>query len=640
MDYVPLECDGPTDWVPPCSNFTTAPSMLATTANYKPEPSFVDANPTPGGDRSLGALHVATDRFYTGSQAWAIAFQAAPAIAAPVEYTLFVDIDHVAGQGGAQHPVSGAALPVNTLFLPEYVVIIPRTGDAVSPTAVRIYEWNGAAQPPRWNAARTLGSILGLSWFDPETDAVQLVIPYGAIGAGRTDFSGSMALFLLASNSSGVGDTVPPQSGVPYARPAMVSDAIMPLYPFDMPLSNPRTFYDMPTLRWRVPYFDSIDGYQVQVARDNRFTDLVETRPWETFESKIHPFFQLLPAAMQPLAAYSNNETYYWRVRIRHERFVENKPDFYDYGPWSSPMRFKLDSRDVGSPHLSTGVAAYMTPTFLWERVEGAAGYVLQVDIDPGFNDPVVNIATDATSYTPTEAQGGRIEHSKQYFWRVAIRRDDDVLGDWTTPLTFTKSSVVPALVQPAETATITGQPTFEWSPILTPAADPRLAAPRYRIVVKDGGGAIALNEVTQATMYTPPIGKALPQGTWYWQVALVDANNKDGPFSAPRAFTIAYTLPAPVGSPQGAKTGLPPTLAWTPIPGAAYYKVEYSTNETFASSTSVKTNNSSFTPTAALKAGIYFWRVQMFDADDNPGPLITNQFLFGATAYLPIANR
>jgi hypothetical protein len=375
----------------------------------------------------------------------------------------------------------------------------------------------------------------------------------------------------------------------------------------------------------------------VQIAKDNRFTELVQT--WETSEDGKHPFFQLLPGGMQSPEAWSNNESYYWRVRLRHERYVSASGSF-DYGPWSSPMRFRLDSRDVDHPHLSTGVAAYMTPTFLWDRVEGAAGYVLEVDTDPGFSNPLLNVQTDATSYTPNELQGRPLAHGTEYFWRVAIRRTDDVLGDWTSPLTFTKSSVVPALLQPADGASVTGQPTFEWAPIFTPATDPRLATPRYRIVVQDGGGKVVLNEVTQATAYTPPAGKALSQGTWRWTVALLDANGQSGPYSPPRQFTRTYALPDPIGPPQGWQTGLAPTLAWTPVPNAAYYKVEYSTSETFASSTVVKTTNSRYTPTTALKSGVYYWRVQMFDADGNPGPLLTNQFLFGATVFLPLANR
>ena len=54
-------------------------------------------------------------------------------------------------------------------------------------------------------------------------------------------------------------------------------------------------------------------------ARDERFTDLVET--WETHESNTWRYYALMPASFHSLNPYGDNESYYWRVRIRHERY-------------------------------------------------------------------------------------------------------------------------------------------------------------------------------------------------------------------------------------------------------------------------------------------------------------------------------
>ena len=80
-------------------------------------------------------------------------------------------------------------------------------------------------------------------------------------------------------------------------NPVFVSDMLQPLYPFDTPLFNPTVYYDMPPLRWRTPVFDSVDGYSVQLARDERFSQVIET--WETYETSTWSFFALLPATFQ-----------------------------------------------------------------------------------------------------------------------------------------------------------------------------------------------------------------------------------------------------------------------------------------------------------------------------------------------------
>lgn len=640
FEYKPPTCKGPSDPHPPCAipPYILASSVLTTTPNYKPIASLVATGAATPGSLGLGELHMFGDRVATGSQNWAIAFTAAPDVMTTVTYTLYLDIDHLENSGGALDPVTGATIPVPGIFRPEYIVKVTRVGNSIATADVKIHEWSAAES--RWIAPKQLSDILGQAFFDPSVNAVQLVIPYTAIGAGLTGF-GSYAL-VLASSAAGVpvGDTVPPQ-GALFDRPAFVSDMLMPLYPFDTPLTNPRVYQDMQALRWRTPYFDSTDGYQVEIARDAQFTDKVET--WETSESKTSFYFQLLPAVMQTLKAYSDNESYYWRVRIRHERFDAAHADFFDYGAWSPPMRFKLDSRRPGNPALSTGVLAFMTPTFLWERVEGAAGYTIQIDNDANFSSPLFNVQTDATSYTPTEQGfGATLIPGAQYYWRVAIRRADNVLGQWTPPMVFTKSSLAPALVAPENGAQIVGQPTLAWTPILTPTVTPRLATPRYHLQVDDDSnfGSPWINETTQATTYTPPLGKNLADGSWHWRVALVDAAGKDGPFSAPRSYTRSYALPTLTAPSPAVRNSYAPTLAWQPIDGAAYYKVEYATNDTFQGSTSVLTDNTSYTPTAALKSARYYWRVQMYDDDGRAGPILRSEFLFGWAVNLPIVMR
>jgi len=50
-----------------------------------------------------------------------------------------------------------------------------------------------------------------------------------------------------------------------------------------------------------------------------------------------------------------------------------------------------------------------------------------------------------------------------------------------------------------------------------------------------------------------------------------------------------------------------------------------------------VQTDLTVYAPVKKLSNATYFWRVQMFDADKNPGPLIEGRLFVGHRVYLPV---
>ena len=139
-----------------------------------------------------------------------------------------------------------------------------------------------------------------------------------------------------------------------------------------------------------------------------------------------------------------------------------------------------------------------------------------------------------------------------------------------------------------------------------------------------------------RSTSLTPVKGQSLADGVWYWRVAFVDANNKVGPYSPVQSFTKEYPTPTLSWPEQDQIIDAAPTFAWEPIDGAAYYKLDYANNSSYNGATSITTDQASTTPTKAMAHTNYFWRVQMFDADRNPGALVEGKFLLGYLNYLP----
>ena len=651
--------------------FDSPNSLLTNNQQYLPALTQVATSAGSTGDEfALDRLHVLIDRSYVITDFspglvrnlnWAMAFNIFPSPGKAVRYAVYVDTNHLApttpcANLAPNEPDAGATTdPIGQnvvgmpLYAPEYVLYVDWNGSAIS--AVNYYVWNGVSgYSCQWAPPDELKTRGGWYWYDPATQAIELLIPYTALGGADDDFSGSLAVTVF-STSAVPGDvihsSIPQQGTLPGSpanyidNPVFLSDMLQPLYPFDMPLSNPYVHQDMPPLRWRMPIFDSVDGYQLELARDERFSQVIET--WETYETQTGSFFALMPATFQSLKAIADNESYYWRVRIRHERIGTNS---FDYGPWSPPQRFKLDSRMVGNPRLSTGSDAFMTPTFEWDRVEGAASYRLQVDDDPLFGTPLIDAGVDGTSYTPQETSiTGALSSHLKYYWRVAIRRSDTVLGAWTPAMELDKNAVAPTPLSPLTNSPpvlFTEMTTFVWSAVLTPTATPRLAAPLYQLQVDNNADfkSPEIDVATTATSYTPIKGKSLADGTWYWRVAMYEATGKPGPWSAPQTFDKQYPLLTPVTPQSGGSADKTPRFAWLTAPGAAYYILEVAQDSGFQNPSKYTTSNTSYTPKDSRKNGVYYWRVKMVDHDGKEGPILPYRFNLGQSCYIPFVSR
>lgn len=624
------------DFAPPGASLLALPAA-GEPPGYVPAMTLISPDqPGSAGDLELGALHMMVDRTYNQSLNWVIAFGASPSIAGQVRYVIYADIDHVPGSGATFDPVSLLPITGDPLYRPEYAIHVTRAGNAVDVASVLVSEWNAAAQG--WNAPRSLASMAGGARFDAATATVQLLIPYAALGGTRAGFSGTLAVTLFSTADGAPVEVVPAQG---FEQPALVSDMITPLYPFDTGSAPMRAHTGAPALRWRTPIFDSVDGYEVEVARDAAFTDIFENG--KSAEENIDPYFELLPDGFQPQASYAQG-TYYWRVRLCHERYIRHEPDKFDCGPWSPPVRFSVGGLRPQGLTPPDGVTVLTTPAFTWARVEGAAGYLLQVGERANLDDPanvLIERSTDATSFTPTDTRSP-LAPGDEYFWRVAVRHSDGSAGEWSDVLRFIAGSAAPQPTAPLTGTVVGPQPTFTWAAVLTPTVDPRLAAPRYKLTVDNDSefGSPAFSVETQSTSYTPPVGRGLKGGDWYWRVALLDAGRCAGPTGPAHKFTLLYPLPALLEPERGPGPGEPPLLRWAAVEGAAYYRVEYADNDDFSNKSVIYTAGMHYAPTRNLKPGAYSWRVQMVDADGNPGPFALGRFVVGHVTYLPAIMR
>jgi hypothetical protein len=273
--------------------------------------------------------------------------------------------------------------------------------------------------------------------------------------------------------------------------------------------------------------------------------------------------------------------------------------------------------------------------------VEGAEHYELQVDTNTQFNSLLVNVSTAQNSFTPTSTLA-----NGTYYWRVRVARYNSVFNAWSAPQTFTLNLPQPTGLSP-NGATVNRAPTFCWTPISQSVnGNPVLTAWKYRFQSSrtDPTFSNPYETIdTEQACWTPQMG--YDDGNYFWRVAMFDGNNRMGNFSPAAQFTKQYPITTLVSPANGSMVAGTPTFVWTPVNGAASYRLQVSAVDTFAPlDEDVTTNNIRFMPPRVYNyTATYYWRVAIIDQYGRPGPYNTATIipLSGAyKLYLPLILR
>jgi hypothetical protein len=582
-----------------------------------------------GSDYDLTDLYLARDDDPSNNY-WFLTIVAPYTNNTDMYFGFYVDLDHIAYSGGTSDP-RGNSIQTSPIYRPERVFYAHQnTSGQID--QVLLWRWEGSS----WSVSECLGPAapcIGGGWsFDP-ADYLELKIPINVLDTGETWLGTvSVEAFTVQSGSGNqANDTVPSEVNAPtgyLTNFTAAADKINPLYPWDNPFSNPFIHETNPMLSFSKPLFRSyIQGYQIQVARDIGFTN--PNPPWsaEWFAS-VPPLYWFLPTRWARQGGFEENNTLYWRIRVRHGSGL--------YSAWSQPVRF---TRQIYVPESMTADYTYATPSFHWQRVEGAAAYHIQVDDDSGFGSPVADATQENPSYTPSGSLA-----DKTWFWRLRVKDGSDTgnYSDWVYGASFTKVSQTPELITPTDGFTTNVLPTFRWADILYPEQNPVVNAPRYYLCLDDDPNfplPCYWGYTLDTNSWTPDLTLAkLDDGFWYWRVAALDASGDTGAFSPARSFYKAYLRPVPISS----SFDPVPDLRWAPINGAAYYQIQICRDEAWSDcvETGVNTDQTRYVstrPTSNYSPGVYYWRVRMCDQQNACGPYYEDQIAPHGLIYMPL---
>ncbi|MEM2251342.1 MAG: Ig-like domain-containing protein [Candidatus Hadarchaeales archaeon] len=309
-------------------------------------------------------------------------------------------------------------------------------------------------------------------------------------------------------------DTVPP------AAPILVS-----------PTNGENTSDNTPRLTWQVPFENSLPlSFQVQVATDNGFSNIVRTSAW-VFDN----YWEVSPALP--------DNVYYWRVKARDNAGNE--------GSWSSVWSFRVVAAPPATPSLIAPANGSWIeenrPTLRWTAVVDPSGikYVVQVDNENTFSSPLVheNVNVIDNFYTlPIALPEGL------YFWRVKAVSGSGLESGWSSIWSFGVDNSIPSA--PTIVSPITGEntndntPTLIWQRVVDPSGI------KYEIQIdNDENFTSPFLTRDNLTNENYVLENALPDGKWYWRVRAVDGAGHASAWST--SWFIVDTVPPTVSLTQ-----------------------------------------------------------------------------------------
>ncbi|MBP7687937.1 MAG: hypothetical protein KA765_08520 [Thermoflexales bacterium] len=264
--------------------------------------------------------------------------------------------------------------------------------------------------------------------------------------------------------------------------------------------------YSTPTFRW-----DDVEGaatYRLQWSQNPDFSGNVYDRT--SNHDAFTPEYPLTPG------------TYYWRVR------QENHTGGYYASAWSVSTTLAITLPQVVITQPVPGATVSLPPTFKWAAVLtptvrptwGAPYYRLQIATSPtGFGSPFEDVDLDTTTWTPN-----RTYPDGTFYWRIAVRDASRNDGPYTQIYTFTKQYPAPTLIAPLSGGRAGDYPEFEWE-MVSGAASYRL-----QVATNPQFTSLAVDAYTNNVNFIPT--NKLATGSYYWRVAMIDRDGRQGPFN------------------------------------------------------------------------------------------------------------
>ena len=274
-------------------------------------------------------------------------------------------------------------------------------------------------------------------------------------------------------------------------------------------------------------------------------------------------------------------------------------------------------------------------PTLDWRNLTGATKYHIQIDNNPEFTSPVVDVVdVPLSTYTSPSLPDGT------YFWRVSGMDEAGNESDFSEvdSLTVdTEPPPVPTFVAFDPDPTNDNTPTLDW--------DDMTGAVGYHIQIDDDSDfSVTLVDDSSVPLSTYTL-LPLVDGTYFWRVGSIDEAGNESDFSSTDNFTIdteAPEVPTLIPYSPDPTNNKTPTLNWIDVTGAVQYNILIDDDPGFnIPVVDADVSGSTFTP-SSLTDGTYHWKVRSIDEAGNesdislPDSFTVNTVVSGIPTLIP----
>jgi len=152
--------------------------------------------------------------------------------------------------------------------------------------------------------------------------------------------------------------------------------------------------------------------------------------------------------ATAAVTGLDDNEDYTWKVRVEAGEPFQSR--------WSTAWTFTTTDH-LNAPGLTVPIMGSqdytLYPSFVWDSISGADGYVIQISANADFSG-AVDVLTTVAQYTQTTA----LEYDTNYYWRVKATSEVGGVSAWSAVGNFHTGTeaMPPVVIEPTPTQNIT----------------------------------------------------------------------------------------------------------------------------------------------------------------------------------------
>jgi hypothetical protein len=374
-----------------------------------------------------------------------------------------------------------------------------------------------------------------------------------------------------------------------------------------------------PEFRW-----DPVPGaqtYLVRIAADRAFTNEVQR-------------YVVAGTSLTPRESLPDNATdksYYWFVQPCTGALATSPTGCVAVDQATleaNAHAFRKLANPVTLASPASGGSVTDVVAFTWDdpwltqpEATGARNYRVQVATDAAFTNVIDTATVDQKQFMAV----GKTYPDGTYYWRVQAQDGSGLGLSWSATRSFSKVSSVPSGLSASRLDAASALPVLEWDSLAYVSG--------YLVQVYAGNNenfpAGSLKKEVTVKLPTYAVDVALPAGAYSWRVRRLDPSGNPGPWQTQPlvegkldTFTVASPAPTLESPANGAQIkGNSILFSWSPVKGAAQYRLESSLSSNVTGSTieSVATVMTAWAPSSAYPDSVpVYWRVRALDGSGN----------------------